>query len=59
MNCILVNYSKLSSIWADHRSLATKHHKLLHFQIYDYDEAGTEHNYYVPTLLKKAAVSLI
>lgn len=44
MNCVLVNYS---SIWADHCSLAvmaSKHHKFLHFHIYNYDEAGTEHN---------------
>lgn len=47
MNCVLVNYSKPSSIWADHCNeavMATKHHKCLHFQIYDYDEACTEHN---------------
>jgi len=47
MNCVLLNYSKLSSIWADHHSLAlmaTEHHQFLHFQIYDCYEAGTEHN---------------
>lgn len=47
MNCVLVNYSKLPSIWADHHSLAmtaTKHHTFLYFQIYDYEEAGIEHS---------------
>lgn len=61
MNCVLVNYSKPSSIWADHCNeavMATKHHKFLHFQIYDYDEACTEHNLYVPTLLKKKGISV-